>query len=112
MKLQHGACLLGAAFALFVDTMASPLSYVAASLPGALQKRYGVVKPKLVIISMFPPEAEVWYGKPEFNVLANNVTVPGLSPLYPDVHCTAKGDVCQITIGESGMSPRERINSA
>ncbi|KXT13632.1 hypothetical protein AC579_4979 [Pseudocercospora musae] len=63
-----------------------------------------VVKPKFFIISMFEPEAEVWYGIPEFNVLALNITVPGASPLYPDVHCTADGDVCQYTIGESEIN--------
>jgi purine nucleoside permease len=81
-------------------------------LSGVIHKRHDVVKPKLIIISMFPPEAKVWYGIPEFNVLAHNVTVPGLSPLYPDVHCTGKGDVCQITIGESGMFPSGRSDSA
>lgn len=63
----------------------------------------GMIKPKVMIISMFDPEAEVWYGIPEFDVLAVNVTVPGASPLFPDVHCTSDGDVCQYTIGESGM---------
>lgn len=60
------------------------------------------LKPKVVIISMFDPEAEAWYGIPDFNVLAKNISIPGLSPLYPDVHCTANGEVCQLTIGESG----------
>ena len=63
-----------------------------------------MVKPKIFIIDMFDSEAGVWYGIKEFDVLAMNITVGGLSPLYPDVHCTANGDVCQITIGESGMS--------
>jgi purine nucleoside permease len=60
------------------------------------------LKPKIVIISMFDPEAAVWYGIPDFNVLAQNITVPGLSPLYPAVHCTANAEVCQLTVGESG----------
>ena len=68
----------------------------------ALEKKSAELKPKVVIISMFDPEAEAWYGIPEFNVLAKNITVPGLSPLYPDVHCTSNGDVCQLTIGEAG----------
>ncbi|KAL8833032.1 MAG: hypothetical protein Q9170_004560, partial [Blastenia crenularia] len=50
----------------------------------------------------FPPEAEVWYGIPEFNLLERNITVPGFSPLFPDAHCTANGDVCQLVTGESG----------
>lgn len=28
-----------------------------------------VVEPKIVIISMFEPEGDVWYGIPDFNVL-------------------------------------------
>lgn len=73
-------------------------------------RAYGVIKPKVVIISMFDPEAAVWYGIEEFDVLANNITLPGASPLYPDVHCTSDGDVCQITIGESGTySARLRV---
>jgi purine nucleoside permease len=51
---------------------------------------------------MFDPEAEVWYGIPEFDILGLNITVPGFSPLFPDAHCTANGDVCQLVTGESG----------
>lgn len=51
----------------------------------------------------FPPEGEVWYGIPEFDLLERNITVPGFSPLFPDAHCTANGDVCQVIVGESGM---------
>ena len=53
----------------------------------------------------FSPEAEVWYGIPEFDVLAINISVPGLSMLYPDVHCTVDGEICQLTTGESGTYP-------
>lgn len=66
-----------------------------------------VVKPKVFIISMFAPEADVWYGIPEFDLNALNVTVPGFSPLFPDAHCTANGDICQLTTGESGTSWEE-----
>lgn len=48
-------------------------------------------------------EGAAWYNIPEFNLLAKNITVPGLSPIYPDVHCTADEEVCQIVTGESGM---------
>ena len=60
------------------------LSGVAAELLSApvVQERAfeWVVKPKVFIISMFPPEGDVWYGIKEFNVLALNITVPGFSP--------------------------------
>lgn len=61
-----------------------------------------VVKPKVFIISMFDPEAEVWWGIPEFDLLGLNITVPGFSPLFPEAHCTADGEICQLVTGESG----------
>jgi purine nucleoside permease len=63
----------------------------------------GAIKPKIMIISMFGPEADVWYGIPEFDVYGQNISLPGDSPVYPDgVHCTVDGDICQYTLGESG----------
>ena len=69
-----------------------------------IETRWGkkCIKPKVFIIDMFPPEGDAWYGIPEFNLLAKNITVPGISPIYPDVHCTADEEVCQIVTGESG----------
>jgi len=40
-----------------------------------------VIKPKVFIISLFRPEAEIWHNIPEFNILAMNITVPGFSVL-------------------------------
>ncbi|EMC99662.1 hypothetical protein BAUCODRAFT_30038 [Baudoinia panamericana UAMH 10762] len=60
---------------------------------------------------MFDPEGDVWYGIPEFDILAINVTVPGFSPLFPDAHCTADGDVCQLTTGESEINAATTIAS-
>lgn len=48
-----------------------------------LEKRAAVAKPKVFIIDMFGPEADIWYGIPEFNLLAHNVSVIGLSPSIP-----------------------------
>lgn len=85
-----------AVFASVTLAVAKPLS--------VLEARYHKhIKPKVFLIDMFPPEGAAWYGIPEFNLLARNVSVPGLSPLYPDVHCTENGDVCQIVTGEAGM---------
>lgn len=74
-----------------------------------VQARTTKIAPKVVIFSMFDPEADVWYGIKEFDILAQNITVPGLSPLYKDVHCTANGDVCQLTIGEAGRSSPQTL---
>ena len=71
----------------------------------AIEARWSkkAIKPKVFIIDMFPPEGEAWYGIPEFNLLAKNITVPGVSPLYPDVHCTENEEICQIVTGEAGL---------
>ena len=90
------ASQLLAVFASVNTAVAKPLSVLEA-------RNHKRIKPKIFLIDMFPPEGAAWYGIPEFNLLANNITVPGLSPLYPDVHCTEKGDVCQIITGEAGM---------
>ena len=50
----------------------------------------------------FTPEAAQFWDIEEFNVLAINITVPGLSPRFPQAHCTADGQICQIVTGEAG----------
>ncbi|KAL8660367.1 MAG: hypothetical protein Q9202_006638 [Teloschistes flavicans] len=70
-----------------------------------------VVKPKVFLIDMFPPEGDVWYNIPEFNLLERNITVPGFSPLFPDAHCTKDGNVCQIVTGESEINAAASITA-
>lgn len=50
---------------------------------------------KVMIVSMFEPEGAVWLS---YRDLSRAVSVPGLSPDYPAVHCGADG-VCQVTTG-------------
>ncbi|EPS98657.1 hypothetical protein FOMPIDRAFT_1031334 [Fomitopsis schrenkii] len=71
----------------------------------------GFISPKVFIISMFAPEAGAWYGIPDFNILAVNVTVPGLSMLFPDVHCTDDGQICQLVTGEGEINAATTIAS-
>ena len=85
-------CQVLAAFAGITLAVAKPSSVLEA-------RWHKHIKPKVFLIDMFPPEGAAWYGIPEFNLLARNISVPGLSPLYPDVHCTEKGEVCQIVTG-------------
>ncbi|OAL29524.1 hypothetical protein AYO20_09164 [Fonsecaea nubica] len=98
--------LLVAAVALISSSTASPVE-----TRRDVVKRAAPISPKVVIISMFAPEAEVWYGIKEFDLLAQNITVPGLSPLFPEVHCTAKGDVCQVVTGESEINAASTISA-
>ena len=75
------------------------------------EKRAAIIKPKVFIIDMFGPEGDVWYGIPEFNLLARNISVIGLSPLYPEVHCTKDGSVCQVVTGESEINAGTTMTS-
>ena len=59
---------------------------------------------------MFAPEAGVWVGPGlAFDIFAHNVSVPGLSPVYPDVHCTDDWEICQLTVGEGNEALIARV---
>ncbi|KAJ6521200.1 purine nucleoside permease [Mycena vulgaris] len=69
-------------------------------LRGLFSPELKCIAPKVLILSMFSREAEVWYNIPEFDVLAQKILIPGVSPLSPYLHCTHDESVCQLTIGE------------
>ncbi|KAJ6582033.1 purine nucleoside permease [Mycena capillaripes] len=60
---------------------------------------------------MFYSEAVEWYNIPEFNLLAQNITVPGFSPLFPDVHCTQDGSICQVITGQAEINAASTVSS-
>ncbi|KAJ7355625.1 purine nucleoside permease, partial [Mycena albidolilacea] len=59
----------------------------------------------------FDAEADVWFNIPEFDVLARNVTFPGLSPLFPAVHCTADCSVCLATTGQAEINAASTMSA-
>jgi purine nucleoside permease len=69
------------------------------------------ITPKIFIISMFTPEASTWYSRPDFNLLAQNITIPGLSPLFPSIHCDSTGTICQIVTGEGEINAAVSLTS-
>ncbi|KAL4965047.1 purine-nucleoside phosphorylase [Aspergillus stella-maris] len=69
------------------------------------------ISPKVFIVSMFAPEAEIWHGIPEFNLLAHNISLPGLSPLFPDIYCTNTHEICQIVTGEGEINAATTVSS-
>ncbi|KAI0310839.1 purine nucleoside permease [Amylostereum chailletii] len=62
------------------------------------------IAPKVVIVDFYNDEQNAWYGIPEFDLLAQNISVPGLSMRYPDAHCTQDGFVCQIVTDEGEIN--------
>jgi purine nucleoside permease len=63
----------------------------------------------------FKPEAEIWYkNMPKAglgNLLAANILTPGLSMLFPHVHCVADYSVCQVTTGEAEINAAATITA-
>lgn len=112
-------------------------SVLGTAVPGKLQPRHysnhtngshhGTIKPKVFLINLvghlfhdptfgthnskFTPESAVFYNIPEFNLLERNITVPGFSPKFPDAHCTANGDICQLVTGEGEINAAATISS-
>lgn len=69
-----------------------------------------------LIFQQFSPEADIWYANADTkgsigNLLANNITVPGFSPLFPQAHCLTDGSVCQLTTGESEINAASTITA-
>ncbi|KAJ5186901.1 hypothetical protein N7449_009895 [Penicillium cf. viridicatum] len=87
-------------------------SSLCAGATGTHQKgHHGAIAPKVFIVSMFAPEAEAWWNIPEFDLFAHNITIPGLSPLFPDVYCTEDYDVCQLVTGEGEINAAATVTS-
>ncbi|KAJ7266983.1 purine nucleoside permease-domain-containing protein [Mycena haematopus] len=59
----------------------------------------------------FNLEAYVWFNILQFNVLEQNITVPGFSPLYPDAHCTSDGEICLPTTGQPEINAAATISA-
>ncbi|KAK8157615.1 putative purine nucleoside permease [Phyllosticta citrichinensis] len=102
-SISTAACLLSS----FVSGSSS-LAETAVVKPST---RTSKITPKVFIITHFNPEAAVWWNIPEFNLLAQNITVPGFSPLFPEAHCTADGSVCQLITGEGEINAAVTLTS-
>ncbi|KAK8121873.1 hypothetical protein PG984_010543 [Apiospora sp. TS-2023a] len=72
------------------------------------RQAYGKMAPKVMILNMFAEEAQVWHNSLPIlghgSLLEKNITMGGLFPLDPWVHCTSSGEVCQATLGESEIN--------
>lgn len=72
---------------------------------------YTVIKPRVFIVNFFGSEAQEWHNIPEFDLLAQNITVPGFSALFPDVHCTQDGSICQLITGQAEINAASTVSS-
>ncbi|ODV96147.1 hypothetical protein PACTADRAFT_2444 [Pachysolen tannophilus NRRL Y-2460] len=85
---------------------------VATSTDGAIKVAYGrtgaIFKPKAFVINMFSNEQEPWI---EGLNMVYNISIPGLSPLYPEIHCVANYSICQVTTGEAEINAASTITA-
>ncbi|KAJ5904007.1 NUP-domain-containing protein [Penicillium tannophilum] len=61
------------------------------------------LSPKILFINAFESETDVFVSDSQLGLLAQNITVPGISPQYPNVTCSSSSEVCQVTTGEGGF---------
>ncbi|VDC03909.1 unnamed protein product [Peniophora sp. CBMAI 1063] len=80
------------------------VSWLPIFLSGTFLVGAKTIAPKVVIVDFYDDEANIWYGIPDFDLLAQNISVPGLSSMYPDVHCTANGEICQVITDEGEIN--------
>lgn len=91
--------------ATLAPTLASPVG--PAALPPQRRWDHPAATPKVFIISMFDPE-DVWTGPLQ---LTENITLPGLSPLFPNVRCNAARDVCHFITGEGEINAAASVSA-
>ncbi|KAI0824375.1 purine nucleoside permease [Trametes gibbosa] len=85
------------------------LAPLAIAAPYARRPTSSLITPKVIIVDAFEPEESSWHGISEFNLLEQNVTVPGFSPLFPQAHCTNDGSICQVVTGEGEINAASTI---
>ena len=95
----------------FFSTVATMLA--AGQLAAASTPCKGKITPKFFIVSLFAPEADIWYDSLPASGLgdlfAHNITAPGLSMLFPHVHCVEDFSICQMTTGESEINAASTV---
>ncbi|EPS43430.1 hypothetical protein H072_2582 [Dactylellina haptotyla CBS 200.50] len=80
-------------------------------LPGRAGDVGEIIKPKVMIVAMFDLEANAFLNNNMPSLYGVNVTVPGFSPLYPQVHCTSAGDICHMTTGEGEINAAASVSA-
>lgn len=78
-------------------------------LQTAFGKPYAVFQPQVFVVTMFELEEKVWLDS-ELG-LTQNVTIPGLAPQYPEIHCTANYSLCHLSTGEGEINAAATINA-
>ena len=83
--------------------------------PGRSDGKREPIAPRVLIVSLFEPEATVWFGTQTaagpLGLGYVNVTVPGFSPLFPDVLCSPNLQVCLLVTGEAEVNAAATVTA-
>ncbi|KAG0682571.1 hypothetical protein C6P42_002853 [Pichia californica] len=97
------------------SSIASPVSATASNLtPVATAGLNSTIyenptySPKVFIINMFTLEREPFILSYD---LPNEITIPGLSPVYNTILCDSNYDLCQITVGEGEINAASSLTA-
>lgn len=67
------------------------------------------------LLSQIAPEANIWYeklpGSGLGHLFAHNISTPGLSMIYPHIHCVDDYSICQVTTGASEINAAATITA-
>ncbi|OBA23903.1 purine nucleoside permease [Metschnikowia bicuspidata var. bicuspidata NRRL YB-4993] len=77
-------------------------------LQASYGKPFAIFQPKMFVINMFEYEAQPWLESLDFE---HNITIPGLSPLYPSIYCTSNYSVCEMTTGEGEINAAASVTA-
>ncbi|CAJ2499717.1 Uu.00g025700.m01.CDS01 [Anthostomella pinea] len=106
----HSLALLAAAHLSFAMPKDSSKAANASGVANqtTYQNKSGKITLGVMLVYMFYQEAAVWQeklpGTGLGDLFAHNISIPGLSPLFPQIHCTFSGEICQLTTGESEIN--------
>ncbi|KAI1342755.1 purine nucleoside permease [Xylariaceae sp. FL0016] len=66
------------------------------------------IAPKVMIVNFFSSESNTWQERLPSSGLGNltfhTIPLPGLSPLFPALHCTPAHTICQLVTGEAEIN--------
>lgn len=89
-------------------TFSAPYPAETSGLNKAWYQESAIHSPKVFIINMFTLEREPFLESYNFT---HNITIPGLSTIYPTVKCTENYELCQATTGEGEINAAVTITS-
>jgi purine nucleoside permease len=94
-NLKAGAMLGADYLAAVRPTLDRQLGAAGLRLASVLNGIFALPKPKVMIVSLFEPEAEPWLTNLKID---RKIRIPGLSPDFPQISCSGE-DVCVMTTG-------------